>query len=285
MTAYFRLDYECQPKTRYGAAMLYQLALLEGKVEEIKAQLGQMNPAQQHDLQLVDSGRGSALPVINIVESERALTPLRNVSATCLKCPANFAAAESEARAVGCWTSISYPIDAVSELLLGTTVARLADEDKESNARYFLDLIAADERKYSGLSIATLRSKRINSGIGLARTSTRVLGTGNQFGIFFECPIEPFTFGYYYTGHETLIGPNKVWQLLFSSIIAPHVVPTYLLFVSAWLNEGVRTMNSPDTERELREQISNSLTMNSLLRLRKMLALAASLEVGLSVEY
>ena len=285
MTAYFRLDYECQPKTRYGAPMLYQLALLESKVNEIKAQLGQMNPAQQHDLQLVDSDRGSALPVINIFESERALTPLRNVSATCLKCPANFAMLEGEPRAAGCWTSIRYPIDAVSELLLGATVERLADADNESNARYFLDLIAADERKYSGLSIATLRNKRINSGLGLPRTSTRVLGTGNQFGIFFECPIEPFTIDYRYSGRDVLIGPNKAWQLLFSSRIAPEAVPTYLLFVSAWLNEGVRTMNSPDTERELREQISNSQTMNSLLRLRKMLALAGSLEVGLSVEY
>lgn len=285
MTAYFRLDFECQPKTRYGASMLYQLSLLEGKVNEIKAQLGQLNPSQQHDLQLVDNERGSALPVINLAEAERALTPLRTVAATCLKCPANFAATEGEPRPVGCWSSISYPIDDISEQLLGLTVERLASEDRDSNAHFFLDLIATDERKYTGLSIATLRNKRSHDALAVPRTSTRILGTGNQFGIFFQCPVEPFTIAYSCAGHEVLVGANKVWQLLFSSHIAPEAVPTYLLFVSAWLNEGVRMMNSPTTERELRERISNSRTMNGLLHLRKMLALAASLEVGLSVEY
>jgi hypothetical protein len=285
LTAYFRLDFECQPKARYGAPMLYQLSLLEGRVNEIKAQLGQLNASQQHDLQLVDSERGSALPVINLAEAERALMPLRSVAATCLKCPANFALQEGENRAAGCWSSISYPIDDISEQLLGLTVERLASEDRDSNAHYFLDIIAADERKYTGLSIATLRNKRSHDALAVPRTSTRILGTGNQFGIFFECPIEPFKIAYNYLGREVLIGANKVWQLLFSSRIAPEVVPTHLLFVSAWLNEGVRTMNNPATERELREQISNSRTMNSLLRLRKMLALTVSLGIGLSVEY
>lgn len=283
MTAFFRLDFDCQPKSRYGATMLYQLALLEKRVDDIKTKMGQLPTAQQHDLQLVDAERGSVLSAINLADADKALAPLRSVHSTCLKCPANFAATEGEPRAVGCWTSISYPIDDISERLLGDTVERLALE-RESNAHYFLDLIAADERRYTGLSIATLRSKRSNPA-SLPRTSTRVLGTGNQFGIFFACPVEPFTVSYEYIGREILIGPNKIWQMLFSNTILPQSVPTYLLFVSAWLNEGIRTMNSPTTEPDLREQISNSRTMNSLLRLRKFLALTSTLGCGLSVEY
>ncbi len=286
MPAYFRLDYDCPPKNRYGAPMLYQLALLEEKVIAIKEQREQLTASQQFDLQLIDTERGSAAIPLNLADAERALAPLRSITSTCSKCPANFVAQEQgRPRAAGCWATVNYPIDEISESLLGLTVQRLADSETDSNARDFLELIAADQRRYTGLSVATLRGRRHEGASVEARPTTRILVTAALDGTIFESAVDPFMVSYVYAGARVDIGANKVWQLLFNSRIPAEVVPTYQLFVSAWLNEGVRTMNSSLTTFEQRDSISNSRTMNNLLRLRKMLTLANSLQVGLSVEY
>lgn len=271
MAADFMLDYRCQPKQQYGTTWLHQLSKMERKLRSAR---------QTGPLQVKETSKEYG---IKPAEMEQALAPLAASRPICLACPANFVARlDRDQVAVGCWTSLEYPIDEISEMVLSLLVHRLAmATDEQAPARAYLNLILEPERKLSGLSIFTLRGKR---GSG-APKGTRFLGQPNTRGVYFDAPEQPFHFAYPRNGRSYDMGADQIWQLLFLREISPDLVPLHYRFVTAWLEEAVTLMNDPLTTNDQQIAVRESPTLLGLARIRKLLALAQQLEVGVLVEH
>ncbi len=271
MAADFMLDYRCQPKQQYGTTWLHQLSKMERRVRAAR---------RTGPLSVKEASKEYG---INPADMDRALAPLRAAQPSCLTCPANFVARlDRDPVAVGCWASLEYPIDETSELVLSLLVHRLAmATDDLEPARSFLNLILEEQRKITGLSIFTLRGKR---GSG-APKGTRFLGQTTLRGVYFDAPEQPFRLPYPRTGRYYDIGADQIWQLLFLREISADMITPFYHFVTSWLEEAVRLIKDPLTTLDQRDAVRDSVTLNGLARIRKLLALAQQLSVGVLVEY